>query len=74
MCTTVPVCGTYLFRELDERDLRDEEGGSVARESSRAQDEAPHHVAVAAHHLDRNVLPRLGAFHPARHRNFMKKS
>lgn len=58
----------YLFGEFNQRDLRDEEGGRVARQSRRAQDKAPHDVAVAAHDLDRHVLTRLGALHPVRPR------
>lgn len=55
----------HLLRELDQGDLGDEKSGRVARLDRRADDEAPHHVAVAAHNLHRHVLSRLRALHPA---------
>lgn len=54
----------YLLRELDKRDLRDEECGRVAGLNSGAEHEASHDVAVAADDLYRHVLPRLGTLHP----------
>lgn len=56
---------SYLLRELDQSDLRHKQGGGVARLDGRAEHEAPHDVAVAAHHLHRHVLSRLRSLHPA---------
>ena len=62
----------YLFRELDQRNLRDKERRRVAGLDGGAQHEAPHHVAVAADLLHRHVLAGLGALHPEKKHNAMR--